>query len=76
MGIGVLFMGLAIRMCVASLVALRSELNLKERLFLPLAWFPKATVQAAIGAVAYDTAVEKGETDLIPNGKKVSPCCC
>ncbi|GFR84753.1 mitochondrial sodium/hydrogen exchanger 9B2-like [Elysia marginata] len=71
LGIAVLFMGLAIRMCVASLVALRSDLNLKERFFLPLAWFPKATVQAAIGAVAYDTAVEKGETDLIPNGKKV-----
>ncbi|KAK3763456.1 hypothetical protein RRG08_053310 [Elysia crispata] len=71
MGIGVLFMGLTIRMCVASLVALRSDLNLKERFFLPLAWCPKATVQAAIGAVAYDTAVDKGETDLIPNGKKV-----
>lgn len=70
-GIGVLLMGLAIRMCVASVVGLRSELNLKERLFLPLAWIPKATVQAAIGAVAYDTAVERGETDLIPNGKKV-----
>ncbi|RUS73419.1 hypothetical protein EGW08_018825 [Elysia chlorotica] len=71
LGIGVLFLGLAVRMCVASLVALRSELNLRERFFLPLAWFPKATVQAAIGAVAYDTAVDRGETDLIPNGKKV-----
>ncbi|GFN81860.1 mitochondrial sodium/hydrogen exchanger 9b2-like, partial [Plakobranchus ocellatus] len=71
LGIGVLFMGLAMRMCVAGLVALRSDLNMKERLFLPLAWFPKATVQAAIGAIAYDTAVDKGEEDLIPHGKKV-----
>ncbi|GFR63530.1 mitochondrial sodium/hydrogen exchanger 9B2-like, partial [Elysia marginata] len=70
-GIGVLFMGLIVRMGVASLVGLKSELNLKERLFLPLAWIPKATVQAAIGAVAYDTAVEKNETELIPLGKKV-----
>ena len=71
-GIGVLFMGLAVRMCVASVVGLKSDLNLKERLFLPLAWIPKATVQAAIGAIAYDKAVKDDETDLIPKGKTVS----
>ncbi|KAK3698371.1 hypothetical protein RRG08_022932 [Elysia crispata] len=70
-GIGVLFMGLAVRMCVASVVGLKSDLNLKERLFLPLAWIPKATVQAAIGAIAYDKAVKDDETDLIPKGKTV-----
>ena len=31
-------------------------LNVKEKLFIPLAWLPKATVQAAIGSLALDTA--------------------
>ena len=29
---------------------------MKEKLFIPLAWLPKATVQAAIGSLALDTA--------------------
>ena len=33
-----------------------SGLNVKEKLFIPLAWLPKATVQAAIGSLALDTA--------------------
>ncbi|CAG5128446.1 unnamed protein product [Candidula unifasciata] len=70
-GIAILFLGLTVRMVVAYLTVLRTELNVKERFFIPLSWFPKATVQAAIGAIAYDTAVEKGAADLIPLGKQI-----
>lgn len=66
-----MFLGLTVRMVVAYLTVVGTDLNVKERIFIPLAWFPKATVQAAIGAIAYDTAVEKGATDLIPLGKQV-----
>ncbi|KAH9495832.1 Sodium/hydrogen exchanger 9B2 [Bulinus truncatus] len=69
--IGILFAGLLVRILAATLTTLRTDLNKKEKFFVSLAWIPKATVQAAIGAVAYDTAVEKGATDLIPLGKKI-----
>ncbi|KAL8579405.1 hypothetical protein ACOMHN_026770 [Nucella lapillus] len=58
LGAAVLFSGMAFRLGVAFLTVLRSELNTKERLFIPLTWIPKATVQAAIGGIALDTAIE------------------
>jgi len=33
-----------------------ANLTTKERLFVSIAWVPKATVQAAIGSIALDTA--------------------
>lgn len=38
------------------LTVLGGGLNLKERLFVSIAWIPKATVQAAIGPLALDNA--------------------
>ncbi|BFZ03687.1 hypothetical protein BsWGS_06726 [Bradybaena similaris] len=70
-GIAILFLGLTVRMVVAYLTVVRTDLSVKERIFIPFVWFPKATVQAAIGAIAYDTALEKGATDLIPLGKQI-----
>ncbi|XP_055877524.1 sodium/hydrogen exchanger 9B2-like isoform X2 [Biomphalaria glabrata] len=69
--IGILFAGLFVRVVTASLTTCYTDLNKKERLFVSIAWIPKATVQAAIGAVAYDTAVEKGAQQFIPLGKKI-----
>ena len=37
-----------------------TSLFLKEKSFLAMAWLPKATVQAAVGSVALDTARETG----------------
>ncbi|XP_059167523.1 sodium/hydrogen exchanger 9B2-like [Physella acuta] len=70
-GVAILFAGLATRLLVAGLSVLRTDLNMRERIFVPLAWIPKATVQAAIGGVAYDTAVEQGKPDLVILGKQV-----
>ncbi|CAG7720688.1 unnamed protein product, partial [Allacma fusca] len=33
-----------------------SDFNKKEKIFVALAWIPKATVQAALGPVALDAA--------------------
>nr|KAG5713906.1 hypothetical protein BaRGS_024533 [Batillaria attramentaria] len=60
LGIAVLGIGLGVRMVVAFLAVLGTNLNMKERLFVPVAWLPKATVQAAIGALALDWASENG----------------
>ncbi|MGM0548839.1 MAG: cation:proton antiporter, partial [Bacillota bacterium] len=43
---------------------LGSNLNLKEKLFCVLAYTPKATVQAAIGAVPLAAGVAEGELIL------------
>ncbi|XP_076458397.1 sodium/hydrogen exchanger 9B2-like [Babylonia areolata] len=59
-GVAVLFLGLLFRLIMAFVVVLRSDLNRKERFFVPITWLPKATVQAAIGGIALDTAIELG----------------
>ncbi|XP_060102969.1 sodium/hydrogen exchanger 9B2-like [Heteronotia binoei] len=44
------------RMTAAFSLMACAGFNFKEKLFIALAWIPKATVQAAIGSVALDTA--------------------
>lgn len=41
-----------------------TDLNLKERLFCVISYIPKATVQAAIGAVPLEVGVKSGDTIL------------
>ena len=48
--------GLVVRLIISQLAVLGGDLSLKERLFVALAWLPKATVQAAIGPIALDKA--------------------
>ena len=50
----VTFMGVCIRTIVAFFSTLGIGLSVKERLFIALAWIPKATVQAALAAVPLD----------------------
>lgn len=66
-----LTIGLVVRMVVSFLAVFGTNLNLKERLFIPIAWLPKATVQAAIGSLALDTARDNNKTDLIPLGEQI-----
>ncbi|OCT99933.1 sodium/hydrogen exchanger 9B2 isoform X2 [Xenopus laevis] len=54
--IATLLIALIIRICISFLMVCFSGFNLKEKIFISLAWMPKATVQAAIGSVALDTA--------------------
>ncbi|CAH1794646.1 unnamed protein product [Owenia fusiformis] len=66
LAIAVMSIGLAIRMVVSFLAVFGVGLSLKEKFFIPFAWLPKATVQAAIGSVALDTA-----RDLDPTPEKL-----
>ncbi|VDM77333.1 unnamed protein product [Strongylus vulgaris] len=56
LGIMVLAFGLTFRFLASFLAVFGSELKMKERLFVAIAWMPKATVQAALAPVVLETA--------------------
>jgi len=58
-GIGLLFRSLGVFMALAF-----SRLNLREKLFCMIAYLPKATVQAALGAVPLSAGIQAGPTIL------------
>ena len=57
-GLLVLLCGLLLRLLASCLAVLGGDLTSHERFFVSLAWLPKATVQAALGPLALDTARE------------------
>ncbi|XP_029655591.1 uncharacterized protein LOC115229368 [Octopus sinensis] len=52
--VGIILTCLVARMSTAFLATARAKLTRKERLFVAIAWFPKASVQASIGALALE----------------------
>ena len=52
----ILVIGLCVRLLMSILCVFTNQFTSGERLFISMAWLPKATVQAAIGAVALDAA--------------------
>lgn len=60
----VLLCAMACRMAGVFLCLIGTKLNLKERLFCMLAYTPKATVQAAIGAIPLSMGLACGELAL------------
>jgi len=63
-GAALIFIALAARSLGAYLCVIGTELNYKERLFCVISYIPKATVQAAIGAVPLEAGVPGGEIIL------------
>jgi len=62
----IVFSGMCIRVPTAFLVTGGKNLTFWERLFVGLAWIPKATVQAALGSVPLDlilTTMDKNDKD-------------
>lgn len=68
-GIIVLVIGLIIRCPVAFFAVFNTDLNLKERLFIMMAWSPKATVQAALGGILLGMAEEEDDDEFIEHGE-------
>lgn len=64
MGILVILIGLLGRSIGVIISLLGTDLNWKERLFCIIAYVPKATVQAAMGAVPLSLGVESGDIIL------------
>ncbi|XP_051993823.1 sodium/hydrogen exchanger 9B2-like isoform X2 [Xyrauchen texanus] len=71
LGIAALFIALTVRLLITFAVVLRAGFNLKEKVFIALAWMPKATVQAAIGSTALDMARSKNDLELQKYGMDV-----
>lgn len=63
-GVLIIFLGLIARSIGVWLATANSELNANERLFCIIAYTPKATVQAAIGALPLAMGVERGSEIL------------
>ena len=59
-----IFAALAVRSCGAFLCTVKTPLTKKERLFCVLSYLPKATVQAAIGAVPLSLGLSCGKLVL------------
>ncbi|XP_053500331.1 sodium/hydrogen exchanger 9B2 isoform X3 [Ictalurus furcatus] len=71
LGTAALCVGVVVRVCVTFTVVLFAGFNLKEKIFISLAWLPKATVQAAIGSTALDMARSQGDEQLERYGMDV-----
>ncbi|KAK9981285.1 hypothetical protein ABG768_000838 [Culter alburnus] len=71
MGIAALLIALTVRLLITFVAVLRAGFNLKEKVFIALAWMPKATVQAAIGSTALDMARSKNDLELQKYGMDV-----
>ena len=63
LGVALIVISGAFRFAATSNAGRGFSLKPKERLFVALAWLPKATVQAAVGAVALDAADSSGERE-------------
>lgn len=63
-GIIVIFIGLIGRSIGVILSLIKTNLNFKEKLFCVIAYIPKATVQAAMGAIPFSLGVQGGELML------------
>lgn len=58
-GVVLIVVGLVLRTVASFLSSLGNKFSLKEMVFISIAWIPKATVQAALGSVALDLALER-----------------
>ncbi|KAI8521382.1 Sodium/hydrogen exchanger 9B2 [Branchiostoma belcheri] len=58
LGVAAIVIGSLVRMVASGVAVSWAGFMWKERLFVAIAWLPKATVQAAIGSTALDTARE------------------
>lgn len=64
LGLVIIVCGLITRSVGVFISVAGTNLNVKERIFCVLSYVPKATVQAAIGAVPLEAGVESGEVIL------------
>lgn len=64
MGIVVIFIGLIGRSIGVIISVLGTDFNWKERIFCVISYIPKATVQAAMGAIPLSMGVQSGDVIL------------
>ena len=67
LGIGVLIIGLSFRLVASYLAVLGGDLNLKERIFVALAWLPKGSYFMASSKIIFDKIVKRNPLLLEAN---------
>ena len=70
-GLVVLFTGLILRMVSTFLAVCGGGLTFKEKLFMVVAWLPKATAQAALGSVFLDVSHKYRATEFYQMGEQI-----
>ncbi|XP_042891567.1 sodium/hydrogen exchanger 9B2-like isoform X1 [Penaeus japonicus] len=73
-GLLALVIGLTLRVATSFVVVMGASFTVWERLFIAIAWLPKATVQAAIGSLALDHIQQSGsepDPEDVTRGVKV-----
>ena len=70
-GVGVLACGVVARAITVLFAIQGNKLNIRETIFVMIAWLPKATVQAAIGSAALDQATRSGTEEETEYGRTV-----
>ncbi|XP_027874104.1 sodium/hydrogen exchanger 9B2 isoform X1 [Xiphophorus couchianus] len=68
LGISTILIAVMVRVLFTFVCVLHAGFNLKEKVFIALAWMPKATVQAAIGSTALDMARAKANEEQMKYG--------
>lgn len=63
-GLAIIGVGIVARSIGVIISTLKTDLNMKERLFCNVSYLPKATVQAAIGAIPLSMGVPSGDVIL------------
>ncbi|KAJ8407491.1 hypothetical protein AAFF_G00273480 [Aldrovandia affinis] len=71
LGVATLFIALTVRILFTFVMVMCAGFTFKEKIFIALAWVPKATVQAAIGSTALDIARAKKDADMEKYGMDV-----
>nr|CAD7429438.1 unnamed protein product [Timema monikensis] len=71
LGLVCLMLALLVKMLLSIMAAMGGGFSWKEKLFVSMAWFPKATVQAALGPIALDLARNLDAKDNIVLADKV-----
>ncbi|XP_034020167.1 sodium/hydrogen exchanger 9B2-like [Thalassophryne amazonica] len=71
LGVACLLVGLLVRVIITFALVHFGGFTVREKLFIAVAWLPKATVQAAIGSKALDMAREDRQEELMRFGLDV-----
>ncbi|KAI1887531.1 hypothetical protein AGOR_G00191270 [Albula goreensis] len=71
LGLATLLIALVVRILFTFLMVMCAGFNFKEKVFIALAWVPKATVQAAIGSTALDNARQNDKPEMERYGMDV-----
>ncbi|XP_050307433.1 sodium/hydrogen exchanger 9B2-like isoform X2 [Anthonomus grandis grandis] len=73
-GVGILIVGVIIRIFATLVIGIGCGLNLKEKIFCAIAWMPKATVQAALAPIVLSYITDTTSAEYSSAKKIITVC--